>query len=61
MLTTVGITACSKKDETGKVRIVFPTAPATVNAVKNAKATGPITSQSVSAQEGPEWNTSLNP
>lgn len=63
LLTTIGITACSKKDETGKVRIVFPTAPATVNAVKNtnAKTAGPITSQSVSAQEGPEWNTSLNP
>ncbi|MBK7891724.1 MAG: hypothetical protein IPJ84_13065 [Bdellovibrionales bacterium] len=61
LLTTVGITACSKKDETGKVRIVFPTAPATVNAVKNAKATGPAAQQSVSAQEGPEWNTSLNP
>lgn len=72
-LPLVATVACSKKDETGQVRIVFPTAPATANAIAsaaNANDNAPATKtasngaqQTVSAQTAtsPEWNSSLNP
>ncbi len=49
-------TACSKKDDVGRMRIVMPTAPATSKSISSGL-------QSVSAQSanGTSWNSTINP
>lgn len=63
-LSTVSITACTKKEESSRLRVVLPMAPTTAatnaNAKALAKAARKVSSSSSSGGES-HWNSAINP